>query len=104
MKQHFDACREPGFLGRFGARRDIVVLGCETHVCVLQTVLGLLHHGYTVRVVQDAVGSRTDANRIAALNRMATHGADLVTAEMVVFEWLETADHPRFRDGVRLVK
>lgn len=103
-KMTFDACRMPGFAAALGGRGTAVVTGCETHVCVMQTVLGLLDAGQRVFLVRDAVGSRTVANRDAAIARMAAHGAEVVTAEMVVFEWLETAEHPRFRDAVRLVK
>lgn len=103
-KTSFDACREPGFIERLHGRSEIVVAGCETHVCVLQTVLGLLDAGKRVSLVQDAVGSRTAANKAAALERAARHGADIVTTEMVVFEWLETAVDPRFRDVLGLVK
>ena len=82
----------------------VVVAGCETHVCVMQTVLGLLGQGRSVALVSDAVGSRSEANRDAALARAKAHGAELVTTEMVVFEWLETSDHPRFREALKLVK
>jgi nicotinamidase-related amidase len=69
-----------------------------------QTVLGLLESGRRVALVRDAVGSRSEENRDAALARAERHGAELVTTEMVVFEWLETSDHPRFREALRLVK
>jgi nicotinamidase-related amidase len=104
-KTFFDATREaawPGFLPV--DRRDLVVAGCETHVCVLQTVMGLLDKGHKVRLVADAVGSRTIRNREAALHRAERRGAELVTTEMVVFEWLARSDHPRFRDALKLVK
>ena len=57
-KMTFDACRMARFLDRLGDRRDIVVAGCETHVCVMQTALGLLDAGRRVYLVRDAVGSR----------------------------------------------
>ncbi len=100
----FGATRAPGFLERLPEGRDCVVTGCEAHICVLQTVLGLLEAGRRVTVVADAVGSRKTENRDAALARMAAHGAEIVTTEMVVFEWLGTARHPRFREVVRLIK
>jgi nicotinamidase-related amidase len=104
-KTHFDATREAAFEAALPTGRDtIVVAGCETHVCVMQTVLGLLGGGRSVALVADAVGSRTAANRDAALARAKAHGAELVTTEMVVFEWLGTCDHPRFREALRLVK
>ena len=106
-KMTFDACREGG-LARMeawmGDRRQVVVVGCEAHVCVLQTVLGLLAAGHRVFVVQDAVGSRRAESKAVALARMARHGAEVVTAEMVVFEWVGTAGDARFREVVRLVK
>jgi nicotinamidase-related amidase len=101
---HFDACREPGFLARLQDRSDIVVAGCEAHVCVQQTVLGLLQAGRKVHVVRDALGARQLESKETAIRRMERHGAEIVTTEMVVFEWLATADHPRFREAVALIK
>ncbi|MAW87973.1 MAG: isochorismatase [Phyllobacteriaceae bacterium] len=103
-KQAFDVCREPGFLERIAADRHVVVAGCEAHVCVLQTVLGLLAAGRSAFVVCDAIGSRNPDNRDAALARMAGHGAQIVTTEMVLFEWLRSAEHPAFRETVALIK
>ncbi|MEE7493885.1 isochorismatase family protein [Methylobacterium oryzae] len=102
-KMSFGATRTPGFLARLPADRDPVVTGCEAHICVLQTVLGLIEAGRRVRVVADAVGARRIENREAALARMAAHGAEIVTTEMVVFEWLGTARHRRFRDVLKLI-
>lgn len=103
-KMSFGAARAPGFLDRLPGDRACVVTGCEAHICVLQTVLGLREAGRRVYVVGDAVGSRRIANRDAALARMASHGAEIVTTEMVVFEWLGTARHPLFREIVKLIK
>ncbi|WP_029002680.1 isochorismatase family protein [Azorhizobium doebereinerae] len=103
-KMAFDACREPAFQARLPEGRAIVVAGCEAHVCVLQTTLGLLERGRKVFLVRDAVGARRAENKDAALRRMERHGAEIVTTEMVVFEWLGSADHPRFREALALVK
>lgn len=103
-KMTFDACRTLGAEKLMAGRQQLVVAGCESHVCVLQTVLGLLDAGKKVFVVSDAVGSRLSDNRLAALHRMAAHGAELVTTEMVIFEWLGSAEHPQFRDVLQLVK
>lgn len=103
-KMTFDACRAPGFKEMLAKGHDLVVAGCEAHVCLLQTVLGLLDAERKVYVVRDAVGARTTESKETALTRMARHGAEIVTTEMVAFEWLETAEHPRLRDVVRLVK
>ena len=71
---------------------------------VIQTALDLLEAGRRVFVVRDAVGSRRPDCKDAALERMRTNGAELVTPDMVVFEWLRSAEHPRFRDAVALIK
>ncbi|MBV9825699.1 MAG: isochorismatase family protein [Alphaproteobacteria bacterium] len=104
QKMSFDACRAPGFLDRLGGLPAVVVAGCETHVCVQQTVLGLLDAGRRVYLVRDAVGSRRAESKETAIARMARHGAEIVTTEMVVFEWLASAEDPRFRDAIRLIK
>ncbi len=83
---------------------EVLVAGCEAHVCVLQTVIGLLAARRRVLVVADAVGSRTSANRDAALDRVVRHGAEIVTTEMVLFEWLRDATHPRFREVQALIR
>jgi nicotinamidase-related amidase len=103
-KMYFDACREPGFLARLQDRPEIVVAGCEAHVCVQQTVLGLLNAGRKVYVVRDALGARQPESKETAIRRMERHGAEIVTTEMVVFEWLASADHPHFRQAVALIK
>ncbi len=103
-KLTFDACRTDARLDWLPNRSSLVITGCEAHVCVLQTVLGLLDAGRQVYVVEYEVGSRRASNNNAALHRMARHGAEIVTTEMVVFEWLVTAEHPRFREVIALVK
>ena len=103
-KMTFDAVRTPGFLERLPVGSAIVVAGCEAHVCVLQTVLGLLGKGRRVCVVRDALGSRRAEGKETALRRMELYGAEIVTTEMVVFEWLGSADHPRFREALALVR
>jgi nicotinamidase-related amidase len=103
-KMTFDACRSAGFLDRLGGKPDVVVAGCEAHVCVLQTVLGLLDAGRRVFLVRDALGARRAESKETAIRRMERQGAEVVTTEMVVFEWLVTAEHTSFRAAVALVK
>lgn len=103
-KQSFGACGEDGFMDRIPADAEVVVMGWEAHVCVLQTVLGLLDAGRRVHVVQDAIGSRQPGSKEAAIRRMERHGAGIVTAEMVIFEWLRTAQHPCFRRAAALIR
>jgi nicotinamidase-related amidase len=85
-------------------RNSIVVAGCEAHVCLMQTALGLLQEEFEVWVVTDACSSRTERNRDAAFDRLAGAGAELVTTEMVAFEWLRTAEHPLFKQALTLIK
>jgi len=85
-------------------RATLVLAGCEAHVCLLQTALELIEQEFDVWVVTDACGSRTERNRDAAFDRLASAGAELVTTEMVAFEWLRTADHPSFRAVHGLIK
>lgn len=85
-------------------RGALVLAGCETHVCLLQTALGLLELDWDVWVVTDACSSRTERNRDAAYDRLAAAGCELVTTEMVGFEWLADADHPSFRAWQKLIR
>jgi nicotinamidase-related amidase len=86
------------------SRSTLVLAGCEAHVCLLQTALELLEDEFEVWVVTDACGSRTERNRDAAFDRLAGAGAELVTTEMVAFEWLRGCRHPRFREVLALIK
>ena len=104
-KTDFDACAEPGFLAAVEtARDDLIVLGCEAHVCALQTVLGLRARQHSVRFVVDAIGSRHPLNKTMAINRAKEAGAQLVTSEMVLFEWLRNSRHQNFRELTKLIK
>ena len=85
-------------------RNTIVIAGCEAHICLLQTALDLLEDEFEVWVVTDACSSRTERNRDAAFDRLAGAGAELVTTEMVLFEWLRTAEHADFKAIQALVK
>lgn len=98
-KIHFSAYRESDFNTHIAnsGRQQIVIMGTEAHVCVLQTVLDLLADDYQVFVVAEAVGSRHPANKALALQRMAACGAQIVSVEMVIFEWLEQAGTDTFR-------
>ena len=85
-------------------RATIVLAGCEAHVCLLQTALDLIEEEFDVWVVTDACGSRTERNRDAAFDRLAGAGAELVTTEMVAFEWLRSCENPAFREVLALIK
>lgn len=85
-------------------RSSIVIAGIEAHVCLLQTALHLLEDEFDVWVVTDACSSRTERNRDAAFDRLAGAGAELVTTEMVAFEWIRSAEHPQFKAIQGLIK
>ncbi|MFZ9615468.1 MAG: hydrolase, partial [Fluviibacter sp.] len=94
-KTHFSAVAEGNLLAHPEAqRKQWVVCGTESHVCVQQTVLDLLAAGRQVSVVEEAVGSRQARDKTLALARMRQHGADIVSREMVAFEWLNQANTP----------
>jgi nicotinamidase-related amidase len=104
-KTTFSAAGDPGLSALLPAgSAEIVVAGCEAHVCVLQTVLDLLAAGHRVVWVADATGSRDPADRAVAIDRARQHGAEIVTSEMVLFEWLRDARHPRFREVHKLLR
>lgn len=84
--------------------RSVVLVGVETHVCILQTALDLLDSGRTVHVVTDACGSRDPLDRDAAFHRLDRARAVLTTSETVPFELLRTAAHPQFKQVQALFK
>ena len=97
-KIHFSAIPEGGIFNAPGGNRaQFIVTGTEAHVCVQQTVLDLLDSGRRVFVVDEGVGSRRPQDKTLALERMRHHGADIVSREMVAFEWLRQAGTDRFR-------
>lgn len=106
-KTHFNACAD-GLVDALDAARpgfaQAIVAGCEAHVCLLQTALGLLDAGKQVFVVDNACASRRPLDHAAAMRRLAQAGAILVSHEMVLFEWLHDCRHPHFRSVLGLVK
>ena len=105
-KIHFGCAAEPGVVERLLAtgRRQILVTGMETHVCVLQTALGLKALDFDVFLVADAASSRTQDNRQLAIERMRACGVHIVTSELVLFEWLHRAGTDDFRSLLPLIK
>jgi len=98
QKIHFSAVAEGNLLSHPAAqRKQWVVCGTESHVCVQQTVLDLLAAGRDVAVVEEAVGSRKATDKALALERMRQLGAQIVSREMVAFEWLNRAGTDLFR-------
>ena len=85
-------------------RRQVIVCGIESHVCVYQTVRDLKAINYEVNVVADAVSSRTQENREIGLNLMLRAGAVISSVETVLFELLEVAQGEKFKEISRIVK
>lgn len=107
-KMHFDACAD-GLVDRLRAGRDqelrgVVVAGCEAHVCLMQTALGLKRAGFAVQVLPAACASRRASDHALGMQRLAQAGITLVSLEMVAFEWLHSCEHPRFRDVLQRIK
>ncbi len=84
--------------------RNWLVVGIETHVCVLQTVLDLLSAGFRVFVAVDAVGSRNEIDCRVALARLDSAGATLTTCETAMFEWCVDSSAPQFKQLSQLIK
>lgn len=85
------------FLQQNQGRNQVVITGTESHVCVLQTALEFAHHGWSVFIVADAVGSRTAESKALALARMREAGIQIINGEMAVFEWLDDSASERFK-------
>lgn len=105
-KSAFSAVKEPGFmdvLKSFG-KKQIVICGIETHVCVHQTVADLLSEGYEVYVVKDACASRKKYEFKQGIERMQENGAKISCLEIVLFEWLRSAKNPHFKEVQALIK
>lgn len=105
-KLHFSCADEPAVMARLDGlgRSQAVIVGMEAHICVLQTALGLAARGWRPVVVADATASRTEASHQAAMARLAAAGVVVATVEMVLFEWLQRAGTPEFKELSRLVK
>lgn len=105
-KMSFSCCGSPGFVQALEetGRRQVVVCGIETHICVVQTALHLLQRGYEVVLASDAITGRGEHAHTSALTRMSQAGAIRAHSESVVYEWMGTADHPRFKSVLELVK
>lgn len=105
-KTAFSAMKEKGFseiLKSYG-KKQIVICGIETHVCVHQTVTDLLEEGYEVYVVKDACASRNKYEFKQGIDIMQQNGAKISCLEIVIFEWLRSAKNPYFKEVQALIK
>lgn len=85
-------------------QRQVVLVGIETHICILQTAFDLQQAGWKVFVVANSVGSRRQVDHDCGLSRMSAAGITIVTTESVLFEWCEAAGTDLFRQISRLVR
>ena len=85
-------------------KKNIVIFGIETHICVYQTVLDLLKKGHNVYVVADCCASRAEFNYKTALELMKQEGAKITSLEIVLFEFLKGSKHPNFKEIQALIK
>ena len=85
-------------------KKTIIVAGIESHICVLQTVLDMIEKGYTVFVVEDCVASRSDKDKMTALERIRHAGGVVTSCESVLYELCGTAENDKFKSLQKLVK
>lgn len=105
-KMSFGCTGAPAFVAALEAtgRRQVVVVGIETHICVSLTALSLVESGYSVVVCPDAVSSRTVERHKLGMERLRDGGVVPAHTEAVCYEWMDTAEHPKFRDVLSIVK
>lgn len=105
-KMTFSCCGDEEFLNRLAqlGRKQVIVTGMETHVCVLQTVLELLERGYHVHLVKDAVMSRTKGNWKVGVSNAAAAGAVITSTEAALFQLLRVAGTEEFKKLSKLVR
>lgn len=105
-KEHFSACLEKDFLPLLSSfeRETVVLVGMETHVCVLQTGLDLIRAGFKVHLAADAVGSRSAQDRDIAIELFRQAGALISSTEIVIFQWARRANTEEFRQVLPIVK
>lgn len=102
----FSCAGHPDFIAELDElkREQVILCGMETHVCVHQTAMHLLDADYEVHLIADAVSSRTQQNKTIGLQRMRDEGVSISSTEMALFELLETAEHPNFKEIAKLIK
>ncbi len=106
VKMHFSCGCDEGFQKALAAtgRKQVIVVGIESHVCVFQTVRDLLEQGYEVFVCGDAVTSRFEEHRRLAIEQMRDLGAIITSAETCIFDLLHVAGTPEFKKVSALVR
>ncbi|BDG08377.1 isochorismatase family protein [Anaeromyxobacter paludicola] len=106
VKSTFSCAADPGFAAALEAtgRRQVILAGMETHVCVFQTARDLVERGYQVQVCADAVTSRFEVHRATGLELCRAAGAVVTTAETAIFDLLHACGTPEFKKVSPLVR
>jgi len=105
-KTCFNALQEENFLEKISeyGKKQIVIMGIETHICVYQTALALLEKGFEVYVIKDACASRKKYEFKQGIEAMRDNGVKISCVEIALFEWLKSAKHPKFKEIQALIK
>ena len=91
-------------IGQLLKLKQVILIGIETHICVLQTAVDLKEKGYEVFVIFEAVGSRKNKDKDLALTRMISCGIQVITFEMMLFELLRDSKNEHFKSLSKLIK
>lgn len=87
-----------------GARKQVVLVGIETHICISQTALQLAESGFSVFVCEDAVSANSEEKHRIGLERLRCAGIAIAHTESIAYEWMRSAEHPAFREVLNIVK
>jgi nicotinamidase-related amidase len=85
-------------------KKQILIGGIETHICILQTVADLISEGYEVFVLKDCCSSRKEFDHNTGIELMKQYGAKITSTEISLFEWLKTSKHENFKEVQALIK
>lgn len=104
-KSSFSAFKEPEFEQKIKSlnRKQVILCGIETHICVLQTAIDLYKNGYEVYVLKDCVSSRSEEEQNSGLELLKQYGIKVITVEIALFQWLKSSKHPQFKDIQKLI-
>ncbi len=106
QKTGFSCCAAEGFIEALkdSGKSQIVIVGQEAHVCVLQTAIDLKSAGLSIFVAEDSICSRKQEHRFFALERMRQNNITITNYESILFEWLRDASHPHFKEISKLIR
>lgn len=108
-KTSFSAMKEPAFAQKIQelkalGKKQIILGGIETHICVLQTASDLIKEGFEVYIAKDACASRNKKEYKTGLELLKQYGAKITCIEIALFEWLKSAKHPNFKEIQTFIK